>query len=198
MAGHNVRDYFQIVTEDGKEKAECTLCGRTITNNVGCMRMHFAMHERQGISPTLHQADGNDERSGSNAPPDVSATEPPRDDQIRTVDRDDVVKRTVKYLAVCSCTNAIDAVLRAAPDQVIEAVCDAAYNVQQCRAVTLPESYKNMFRDHRPAIDTLASPTISLEDKRDFIESQTGGFAFLPILISAALGALGSRLFGGS
>ena len=196
MAGHNARDYFQIVTEDGKEKAECTLCGRAITNNVGCMRWHFAMHERQGTSSTPRQAEGS-ERSGSNVPPLAPDTKPPRADQIRTVDRDDVVKRTVKYLAVCSCTNAIDAVLRAAPDEVIEAICDAAYNVHE-GPVTLTESQKDVFRDHESMIETLASPADSIETKRDINESQTGGFAFLPILISAALGALGSRLFGGS
>ena len=198
MSEVSFRNYFRPDSVDGDEKVVCTVCDRVIRKHTPCMRWHFAMHERQGISPTPHQADDNDERSGSNAPSDVSDIEPPREDQIRTADRDDVVKRTVKYLAVCSCTNAIDAVLRAAPDQVIEAVCDAAYNVQRCRAVTLPESYKNMFRDHRPTIAMLASPTTSLEEKREAIERQTGGFAFLPILISAALGALGSRLFGGS
>ena len=196
MAGHNVRDYFHIVTEDGKLKAACTLCGRAITNNVGCMRMHFAMHERQGISPTPHQADGTGERSGSNASPDVPDIKPPAD-IIRIVDRDDVVLHTLKYLVVCPSERAFDAVLHDAPDAVIDAICDAAYNVHE-GPVTLSEPFKNLFRTHSPAIETLTSPATTTEERREAIESQTGGFAFLPILISAALGALGSRLFGGS
>ena len=88
MAEHDFRDYFQKVVEDGREKVACTLCGRVIVNNVGCMRMHYTK---------VHKSDGNDERSDSNAPPDVSDTKPPRENLIRTVDRDDVVERTVKY-----------------------------------------------------------------------------------------------------
>ena len=197
MSEVSFRNFFRPDSVDGDEKVVCTVCDRVIRKHTPCMRWHFAMHERQGISPTPHQAEGNDERSGSNVPPLAPDAKPPRADPIRTVDRDDVVKRTVKYLAVCSCTNAIDAVLRAAPDEVIEATCDAAYNVHE-GPVTLTESQKDMFRDHESMIEALASPSDSIETKREAMESQTGGFAFLPILISAALGALGSRLFGGS
>ena len=196
MAGHNVRDYFQIVTEDGKEKAECRLCGRTITNNVGCMRWHFAMHERQGTSATPHREEEGSECPEEGSPPDASDTKPPPD-LIRIVDRDDVVLRTLKYLAVCPSERAFDIGLHDAPDVVIETICDAAYNVHE-GPVTVTEPYKNLFRAHWPAIETLTSPTSTIEERREAIESQTGGFAFLPILISAALGALGTRLFGGS
>jgi ABC-type methionine transport system ATPase subunit len=118
-------------------------------------------------------------------------------EQLRATDPVTVVKRTVKYLTVCQDPQSFDAVLRTAPNEVIATICDAAYNVHQ-GDVQLTEPEKNLFRAHRSAIDELISPRASIKTKREVIQSQSGEFVFLPLLISAALGALGSSLFGGT
>jgi hypothetical protein len=86
-------------------------------------------------------------------------------------------------------------VTRAAPDSTIRGICDAAYNVEQ-GDVHLSPKQKALFRAHRKEIAALTSPSVSLARKRKVIESQKGGFFFIPALISAALGALGSSLIG--
>jgi hypothetical protein len=105
------------------------------------------------------------------------------------------VKRIVKYLAVCTDPRAYRAVLRAAPDSVIRSIADAAYNVEQ-GDVQLSPSQKAFFRKHQDIVATLSSPHIGIRRKRRTI-IQKGGLPFLPIMIGTALGALGSRLFGG-
>ena len=186
MADHDFRSYFQTVVEDGKEKVECTLCGRVIVNNVGCMRMHYTkVHGRdqlpshpRRVEDSECSEDDDDERSY------VSDTE-----------CNDAAERILKYLAVCPRSRTFDAVIRDAPDGVIEAICNAAVKVKQLE-VPLTESQKELFRSNRPLFQELTSPTSGISRKRKVIESQHGGF--LPILISAALGALASHLFGSS
>ena len=104
--------------------------------------------------------------------------------------------RTVKYLTVCNSPQAYRAVLRGAPDGVIKAIANAAYDVERGPIYLSPQQ-KALFRTHRRAIATLTSPKASIKSKRRVIQSQKGGFPFLPIMIGSALGALGSRLFGG-
>jgi len=185
MAERNFRNYFQTVVEDGKEKAECTLCGRVIVNNVGCMRMHYTkVHEREQLPSQPRRADDSECSEDDNDPFYVSDTE-----------CSDAAERILKYLAVCPSSRTFDAVIRDAPDGVIEAICNAAVKVKQLE-VPVTESQKELFRSNRPLFQELTSPTSSIERKRKVIESQHGGF--LPILISAALGALASHLFGSS
>jgi hypothetical protein len=105
------------------------------------------------------------------------------------------VRRTVKYLSVCTCPHAYRAVTRAAPDGVIRTIANAALNVER-GPIHLTASQKALFRKHRRAIAILSSPTASIKAKRRVVESQTGGFPFLPILLGSALAGLGSRLFG--
>jgi hypothetical protein len=112
-------------------------------------------------------------------------------------DTSDTVKRTVKYLSVCKSPRAYSAAVHAAPDGVIQAIANAAYNIER-GPIYLSPSQKALFRTHRQAIATLTSPRTSVKRKRKVAESQKGGFPFLPILIGSALGALGSRLFGGT
>ena len=201
MAGHGFRDYFQIVTADGKEKAACTICGRVIANNVGCMRMHYTkVHEKGQLPSQPRRAD--DDSQSDDAQSDDSSTSPMYAtdlqlylERMRALDHGDVVKRTVKYLAVCPNPQLFNAVVHAAPDDVIAAIGDAALNVRE-GDVELTEPQKRLFRTHHPAFLKLVSPTFSIKRKRKLIESQSGGFPFLPILIATALGAFGSRLFG--
>jgi aspartate carbamoyltransferase regulatory subunit len=109
-------------------------------------------------------------------------------------------KRTIKYLATCTDPRAYSAVARAAPDSTIRAISNAALNIEQ-GDIHLPPKLKTLFRKHRKHISTLSSASTSLARKRKVIQSQKGGFFFIPALLGAALGAVGgkivSALFGG-
>jgi hypothetical protein len=115
----------------------------------------------------------------------------------RTASAKLAAKRTVKYLSVCKDPRAYSSVVRSAPDDVIRAIANAAYNVQR-GPIPLSPAQKAIFRTHRQTIATLASPQASIKRKRALAESQKGGFPFLPLLIGSALAALGGRLFGGA
>jgi hypothetical protein len=107
-----------------------------------------------------------------------------------------VVKRTVKYLSVCDCPRAYKRVIKAAPDSVIKSICNAAVNVER-GDIGLTREQRRLFRAHRKRIAKLTSRDTSIGSKRKVIQSQHGGFPFIPILIGTALGALGGKLFGG-
>jgi hypothetical protein len=106
------------------------------------------------------------------------------------------VKRTVKYLSVCTNPTAYRNVLKSAPDDVIRAICNAAMNVEQ-GDVHLSPAQRQLFSAHRNKIAKLTARDGDVNGKRAVIESQKGGFPFIPILIGTALGALGGKLFGG-
>jgi hypothetical protein len=104
-------------------------------------------------------------------------------------------KRTIKYLATCTDPRAYIAVARAAPVGVIADICNAALNVEQGDVYLTPKQ-KALFRTHREEIATLTSPRVGLARKRKIIQSQKGGFFFIPALLGAALGAIGSKIIG--
>jgi hypothetical protein len=104
-------------------------------------------------------------------------------------------KHTIKYLACCTDPEAYSAVVHAAPIGVIRGICNAAINVEH-GGIHLSPKQKTLFSTHRDDIATLASPDVRLAHKREIIESQTGGFFFIPALIGAALGAIGSHVIG--
>jgi hypothetical protein len=106
-----------------------------------------------------------------------------------------VNKHTIKYLASCTDPRAYLAVTRAAPISAIKDICNAAINVEQ-GDVHLTPKQKALFRAHRKDIATLTSPSVGLARKRKVIQSQTGGFFFIPALLGAAIGAIGSKLLG--
>jgi hypothetical protein len=106
-----------------------------------------------------------------------------------------VDKNTVKYLATCTNPRAYTAVTRAAPVTTIKGICNAALNVEQ-GDIHLTPKQKALFRVHRKDIAALTSPRVSLARKRKVIQSQTGGFFFIPALLGAAIGAIGSKLLG--
>jgi hypothetical protein len=107
-----------------------------------------------------------------------------------------VVKRTVKYISVCTDPRAYRSVLRGSTDDVIKAICNAALNVQQ-GDIHLTPSLRQLFSAHRSQIAKLTHRGTDLKRKRAIIESQKGGFPFIPLLIGSALGAFGGKLFGG-
>jgi hypothetical protein len=106
-----------------------------------------------------------------------------------------VNKRTIKYLAICTDPREHIAVTRAAPVGVLADVCNAALNVAQ-GDVRLTPKQKALFSAHREEIATLTSPRISLARKRKLIQSEKGGFFFIPALLGVALGAIGSKIIG--
>lgn len=109
----------------------------------------------------------------------------------------DVKKRTVKYLAICRDPKSFSSTIRSAPDAVIKTICNAALNVQRGGRVTLTGSEKALFRRYSGHIAKLVSKKVALKRKRKLL-SQRGGAFFIPALIGAALGGLGSALFGGN
>ena len=104
-------------------------------------------------------------------------------------------KRTIKYLATCTDPRAYTAVTRAAPDSTIRAISNAALNIERGDIHISPKQ-RALFRTHRSSIAALTSPEASLARKRKVIQSQKGGFFFIPALIGAALGAVGSKIIG--
>ena len=108
--------------------------------------------------------------------------------------RKSLVKRTVKYLSVCSNPRAYNSVLKGAPDEVIKAICNAALNIEQ-GDIRLSPAQRRLFSAHRKTISKITSRTVDLKSKRNIIQSQKGGYFVVPFLIGAALLALGGSLF---
>ena len=106
-------------------------------------------------------------------------------------------KRTVKFLSVRRDPKVLSSAIRASPDSVIKTICNAALNVQRGGRVSLGNSQKVLFRNHSGRIAKLVSKNLSIAQKRKLL-SQKGGAFWIPALISAALGGLGSLLFGGN
>jgi hypothetical protein len=106
------------------------------------------------------------------------------------------VERTVKYIGVCRDPAAYRSVVRAAPDSVLKAICNAALNVERGE-IKLSPARKTLFRQHRQQIANLTSRRVGLASKRRILE-QSGGAFWIPTLIGAAISALGSAIFGGN
>jgi hypothetical protein len=106
-------------------------------------------------------------------------------------------KRTVKFLSVCRDPKVVSSVIRSSPDSVIKTICNAALNVQRGGRVSLSNADKIRFRKHSGQIAKLVSKKLSVAKKRKLL-SQRGGAFWIPALIGAALGGLGSTLFGGN
>jgi hypothetical protein len=105
------------------------------------------------------------------------------------------VKRTIKFLSICNDKQVLNAVLRRSPDTVIKKLCDIALNALK-GDVTLTSSQKRLFKKHKSKISKLTSRALSIGKKRTIL--QDGGFAWIPAIIGAVLGSLGTGLLGGS
>ena len=101
-------------------------------------------------------------------------------------------KRYVKFLAVCKDPTTSKAALRAAPDQVVKHICNAAVNAYQ-GDIKLSKKQKSTLKNYKNSIAALSSKNIPLKNKRKII-NQKGGFSFVPIILSTVLSALGSSL----
>ena len=78
----------------------------------------------------------------------------------------------------------------------MKAVCNAALDIEQ-GDVRLSPAQRQLFSAHRKQIAKITSHSGDLKSKRSIIQSQKGGFPFIPVLVGTALGALGGKLFGG-
>ena len=114
----------------------------------------------------------------------------------KRVTRAVVDKRIVKFLSICSDPKTFRLVVRDAPETVIKTVCNAAFNAER-GDVRLTNAEKALFRKHRQQISLLTSPRPTLATKRKLLGrvSQSGGWSYIPPLLSAVLGSLGSRVF---
>ena len=113
------------------------------------------------------------------------------------------IKHTVKYLSHAPNVAAVLAVLKSAPNGVIEAIANAALNARQ-GDVQLTPAQKKLFRAHTQSFDLLTDRHRSIAEKRQHLlshsrnASQQEGGAF-PIaalvvpLLSSVIGAIGSE-----
>ena len=112
-------------------------------------------------------------------------------------------KDALRYLALCANNprafrQAIDNV----PDSSIRRICDAVLNATKGDARRkLTPTQRRLCEKYKRSIEFLASPTNSLERKRDLLRSakkQVGGSVFVPLMLQAALDTLGSALIPSS
>ena len=105
-----------------------------------------------------------------------------------------VIKRAIKLLAVCRDPRVRSAILARGPDQVIKTICNAALNIER-GDIHLDKKKRSVFAKHRAHISKLTSKKLSVGQKRKFLNQKGGIWPILPVLLSTALGALGSALF---
>lgn len=106
-------------------------------------------------------------------------------------------KYKVKNLSVCYEPKEYNAAIKAAPDNVIKTICNAALNVQKNKRVHLSPAHRALFKRHSSAIERLVSKSVALSKKRKILQ-QRGGAFWIPALIGAAISTIGSSLFGGN
>ena len=113
------------------------------------------------------------------------------------------VKDTVKYLRHAPDTAAVLAVLRGAPNGVIEAICNAALNARQ-GDVKLTPAQKKLFRAHAQSFELLADRRRSIAEKRAHLlshrrnasEQEGGAFpiaALVVPLLTSVISSIGSE-----
>ena len=107
-----------------------------------------------------------------------------------------VVKRAYKLLAECKDPRVRSAILNGALQKLVKSICNAVLNVER-GDIALNKREKQAFKKHRKAISKLTSRSYSLGQKRKFLKQKGGAFRIIAILLSTALTALGSILFGG-
>jgi len=109
-------------------------------------------------------------------------------------------KDTLRYLALLERDpKTFRQVLQDAPDAVIKAICNAALNALQNKDVVITRTQRKHLARFRVAVSVLANKEIALQRKRKLLLSknqQVGGAFFIPAILGAVLGALGSRFIG--
>jgi hypothetical protein len=117
---------------------------------------------------------------------------------VRLYDGRKAAKRIVKFLAEWKDDPVTtQRVLRRAPDSVIKGIANLALNIEQNPDIELTSSQRSLFRKHRDIISHHTSPHVSISSKRARLTTQRGGvLPFLPLLLKAGIGLLGSGILG--
>ena len=105
------------------------------------------------------------------------------------------IKRYLKFLAINKQRPLLNEAFTHAPSDVLRAISNACLNVASGQVKVCP-AHKRVFGKYRNQIGLLSTKGPSLKRRREVLV-QEGGFAFIPLLLSLALSALGSSLFGG-
>ena len=84
-----------------------------------------------------------------------------------------------------------------APEEFVKTNCNAVLNFERGEKA-LNKRQKQAFKKHRKALTKLTRSSYSLGQIRKFLKQKGGAFRIIPILLSTALTALGSALFGGN
>lgn len=111
----------------------------------------------------------------------------------KSTSKNNVTKRTVKYLAVVKDRQLLKHILQKAPDDVVKTISDIALNALK-GPVNLTPAQRRLFSQHRKPIETLAQRGVGIKQKRKLL-LQNGGFAWIPALIGGIAGILGGKLF---
>lgn len=114
-------------------------------------------------------------------------------DKSRKLNGKEITKRIVKLLAVINSPAMYQQVIKHSPDSVIKTICNAALTAQKGN-IQLGGGKRRLFSQQRKKIYKLTNPRVSINAKRQVL-LQRGGFAWLPLLLSTVLGAVGSGLF---
>ncbi len=104
-----------------------------------------------------------------------------------------LVKRYIKFLAVCRDPQQLKLLISKSPDSVVKAICDAALNAIRGEVKITP-SQKKLFKKHRALLEQLAIRKGSLKTKRNSI-IKGGAAPLIPVILSVVLASLGSLLF---
>ena len=113
------------------------------------------------------------------------------------------IKHTVKYLSHAPNVAAVLAVLKSAPNGVIEAIANAALNARQ-GDLQLTPAQKKLFRAHAQSFDLLADRRRSIAEKRAHLlshrraasEQEGGAFpiaALVVPLLTSVITSIGSE-----
>ena len=106
-----------------------------------------------------------------------------------------VVSRYLKFIEVQKNPKTIRGLIQHSPDPVIKGICNCALNA--CHGdVPLSPKQKHLFARNRKLLAHLTDKKKSIKSKR-VILNQKGGAILIPLLISAVISALGSKVFGG-
>ena len=106
-----------------------------------------------------------------------------------------VARRYLKFIEVQKNPKVIKSLIQNSPDSVIKGICNCALNT--CNgSVHLTKKQKQLFGRHRALIAHLTDKKKSIKSKREIINQKGGAGFLIPLLISTALSALGSGVFG--
>ena len=106
-------------------------------------------------------------------------------------------KRTIKFLSVCTNPLVRQQILRQASVSTVKGLCNALYNIAENPDIKVGRGLKRVLKQNRETVGDLISPKVAIKTKRKIV--QTGGGLFLatvlPLILSTALSAIGSRFF---